>query len=680
MIQIPSSMAIDFAPGVRLHKNVLIPMRDGVRLAADVYAPAGDAAAAHPGPWPLVVDYIPYRKDELRPQLLHTYIALARAGYPVVRVDIRGTGASEGVNVDEYTLGEQLDGVDTVQWLAAQPWCDGHVNITGISYGGFTALQIAWHQPAHLTSIIPIDFTDDRYTDDCHYRGGLLRMYYDISWYGTRMIAWGAMPPDPDRVTGDWAAIWEEHIARNEPYLLNWLRHQVDGPYWRNGSVGDDPGRIRCPTFLIGGWQDGYPNPPLRLYQALTCPKKVLVGPWNHALPDGGIPGPRIDYLREVIRWLDFWNRGIQTGIMDEPPVQLFVQHWQPVLVNRIDSAGEWRAEAAWPPENATEATFHLGPGGTLSPRAPAADGADAITYAPTVGLSGGLWSGGLPFGLAGDQRPDEALSLTCTTEPLTAPLVIIGRPRATIHLVTDVRVLGFAASLSDVAPDGSSHLVAKGMLNATRRDSLTDPAPVEPGTPFELTIEVDATAWRFEAGHRIRLAISNGDFPNVWPTPELAHSQVFHGPTRPSTLVLPVVPLDGSAPAPVFEPSPAIVTHHAAAVRPPRWENSVDVLTGRATVSVELDTEFRVDDRTVIRREWGSISTVDPRDPGHASARGWFEGTITRPNAVITGRADTAIQSTPTHFHVTIDLDIRVNDRPHATRRWVESFPRQLL
>jgi putative CocE/NonD family hydrolase len=677
--EIPAAATLEFAEGVRLHRNVLIPMSDGVRLAADVYAPAGAAAEAYPGPWPVVIDYIPYRKDELRPQLLHTYIGLARAGYALVRIDIRGTGASEGVNIDEYTPQEQADGVEAIEWLAAQPWCDGHVNITGISYGGFTALQLASYQPPHLTSIIPIDFTDDRYTDDCHYRGGLMRMYYDVSWYGTRMIAWGAMPADPDAVGSQWARTWEEHIEQNEPYLLNWLAHQVDGPYWRNGSVGANP-TITCPTFLIGGWADGYMNPPLRLYQNLSCPKKLLIGPWNHALPDGGIPGPRIDYIREMVRWLDYWNRGIETGIMAEPPVQLFVQHWQPVEVDRIESAGEWRAEVEWPAPGATERALHLAAGGTLADVAAADEGGERLDYVPTVGIAGGLWSAGVPFGLPGDQRPDEAFSLTFTTDPLTEPLTIIGRAVATLHLETSATVLGFSANLSDVAPDGSSHLVSKGMLNATRRASLTDPASIAPGEPLELTVEIDATAWRFDPGHRIRLTIANADFPNIWPTPETATSTVFHGGARPSRLMLPVVPDRGSAPAPTFAPSPLTVSRHTAAVRPPRWEIATDVLTGRVTSTIEIETEFRVDERTTIKREWGSVCTVAPSDPGHASARGWFQGTIHRANQGITGRTDTVIQSTPTDFHVTIDLELRVNDRPHASRRWVQSFPRRLL
>lgn len=186
-------------------------------------------------------------------------------------------------------------------------------------------------------------------SDDCHYRGGLLRMYYDTGFYGSLMVALNALPPDPEWAGSDWARLWEEHLEGSEPYILKWLRHQTDGAYWRNGSVGDVAERIRCPVFMIGGWRDGYPNPPVELYRRLTVPRKLLVGPWNHALPDVAVPGPRIDYLREVVRWLDHWCRGTDTGIMDDPPVVIYVQHSEPPVVDRLDSAGEWRAEAEWP-------------------------------------------------------------------------------------------------------------------------------------------------------------------------------------------------------------------------------------------------------------------------------------------------------------------------------------------
>ena len=193
---------MNFASGVTVRKNVRIPMRDGTLLGADLYLPE-DASE----PLPVVMEYIPYRKDEVPPGL-RFYSYLPQNGYIVARVDIRGTGASEGVVTDEYVPIEQQDGYDAIEWLAEQSFCDGNVNMMGISYGGFTSLQVATHQPPHLRTIIPMYFTDDRYTDDCHYRGGHLRQYYDVSHYGNFMIAYNALPPYPEW-SDDWAGVWE---------------------------------------------------------------------------------------------------------------------------------------------------------------------------------------------------------------------------------------------------------------------------------------------------------------------------------------------------------------------------------------------------------------------------------------------------------------------------------------
>jgi hypothetical protein len=659
---------------VRVEKNVLIPMRDGVRLAADLYLPDPD-----PGePLPVVMEYIPYRKDEVAPGT-RFYEYLPQHGYIVARVDIRGTGGSEGVNTDEYVLQEQLDGYDVIEWLGGQPFCDGHVNQMGISYGGFTSLQVATHRPPHLTSIIPMYFTDDRYTDDCHYRGGHLRKYYDVGHYGNFMIAYNALPPYPEWSGGDWATIWEEHIERNEPYLFKWLAHQTDGPYWRHGSVRDVAERIACPVFMIGGWRDGYPNPPLRLYQALGVPKKLLVGPWNHATPDVAVPGPRIDYLHEVVRWLDHWCKGKDTGIMDEPPVVVYMQHPEPPVVDRLEAAGEWRAEREWPPPGAGELTLHLGADGRLAEQT-GESGADVFEYVATVGITGGLWSGGLQFGLPGDQRPDEAFSLVYTTAPLEQDVHVLGRPRCVLHVSSTASVIGFAVSLSDVAPDGTSHLVAKGMLNATRRRSLAQPEPLVPGERYELEIEIDTVAWLFPRGHRIRLAVASADWPNVWPTPEPATNTVYRGGETPSRVVLPTVPAIGSAVPPAFLPSPKEMARHSDRIEPPVWEVVHDVLRGRSQVRLHETHDDRIDDTTVVRREYSFVADCDPRHPAAASARGRHMSRITRPNAVLEGASDVLIQATATHLHVTVDLELRVNGALHHSRRWVESVPRVLL
>ncbi len=702
----PEPFSVDIADGVKLVRNVLIPTRDGVRLAADLYMPEDAGPDAR---FPAVMEYTPYRKDDVDLESRSFYLTLPRHGYVVARVDIRGTGGSGGISTDEYTLQEQHDGYDAVEWIAGQPWCDGQVNMMGISYGGFTALQVASHNPPHLTSIIPIDFTDDRYTDDCHYRGGLMRMYYDIAYYGGQMVARNALPPDPDGLGGEWARVWEQHLAHNEPYLLKWYRHQTDGAYWRCGSVCDAPESIRCPVFLIGGWRDGYMNPPLRLYRALQVPCKVLVGPWNHALPDVAVPGPRIDYLREVIRWLDHWCKRTQTsrthrplpttsasvsatpgatelteeqdvGIMDQPPVVVYMQHYQPPEAGRLDAVGEWRAETDWPPPGAGEMTLYLGDGYSLSDRPPISEHADAYRYTPTVGVTGGLWSGGLPFGLPGDQRPDEAFSLFYTTRPLSEDLHILGRPRAVLHVSSSASVMGFVVSLCDVAPDGTSHLVAKGMLNATRRDSFSDSRSLTPGESYELDIPIDCTGWVFARGHRVRLNVASADWPNVWPTPELATNHVYRGGERPSRLVLPTVPAQGSATPPPLRPSPKMVRWRSDAVCPPTWRVTHDLLTGQKTVDIGLRSSWRLHTGAVVERESHSEFEIDPGDPAHASARGRHVYRIARAGLVTQACAEVVVQGAVNHFHVTIDLEVRINDVLHFTRRWVESVPRQGL
>jgi len=624
------------------------------------------------------MEYIPYRKDDVAPGS-RFYSYLPQHGYVVARVDIRGTGASRGAATDEYVQREQQDGYDAIEWLAAQAFCDGNVNMMGISYGGFTSLQVATLQPPHLRSIIPMYFTDDRYTDDCHYRGGHLRQYYDVGYYGNFMIAYNALPPDP-RWCEDWAEIWAEHLEHNEPYLLNWLRHQTDGPYWRQGSVGAIADRIVCPVFMIGGWRDGYPNPPLRLFEALRVPRKVLIGPWNHAVPDVAVPGPRIDHLHEVVRWLDYWCKGRETEIMHEPPVIVYMQHYERPDADRLDAAGTWRAETSWPAPGTGELTFYLGDEGRLED-ACGIDGVDEFEYVASVGVTAGLWSGGLPFGQPGDQRADEAYSLVYTSPPLEADIHVMGRPRLKLNVSSTASVIGFCASVADVAPDGSSHLVAKGMLNATRRNSLIDPEPLVPGEIYELSIEVDCTAWRFERGHRIRLAVSSADWPNVWPTPVSATNRVFFGSGRPSRLALPTVPAAGSAAPPEFRHSPEVLERHSRQADPPVWEIVRDALSRRARVRLAGRSTQLLSDATFVTREYELISYVDPDDPAGASARGRHTTSIRRPNGlIIEAKSNVNIQGTTTQFHVTIDLAVTVDGLPHHLRQWVESVRRHLL
>jgi uncharacterized protein len=217
---------------VKLERNLIIPMPDGTRLAADVIRPETE------GRFPVILEYRPYRKDDAGRARLDAHHYFAERGFASLWLDVRGTGSSEGITTDEYVLQEQKDGYDAVEWLSEQPWSNGNVGMYGTSYSGFTAIQVAMHRPPHLKAIVPIYATDDRYADDCHYtRGGNMRMYYDVGTYGGTMVAMNALPPIPELAEARWAEIWKQRLEHNEPYLLKWMHHQVDGTYWHSASL-----------------------------------------------------------------------------------------------------------------------------------------------------------------------------------------------------------------------------------------------------------------------------------------------------------------------------------------------------------------------------------------------------------------------------------------------------------
>ncbi len=653
-------------------RNLRIPMPDGVTLAADVFRP--DA----PGRFPVVIEYLPYRKNDTTWDGWFGHRYMAERGYAAVRIDVRGTGDSEGIAEDEYCLQEQLDGVAAIAWLAEQPWSSGSVGMFGTSYGGFNSLQVAMHRPPALKAICPMYFTDNRYTDDCHYKGGQLQMLYDVGTYGLSMVGHNMLPPRPDLVGERWSAIWEEHL-RNEPWLLRWLAHPTLDEQWRHGSLCEDYGAIECATYLIGGWRDGYTNCNLRTFENLRCPKKMMIGPWLHVPPHIGRPGPRIDHYREMVRFYDYWLKGEPNGVMDEPPIALYVQRYDPPRADRTHTSGFWRSETAARPERLREEVVFLADG-ALEADAPGAAATVGLAHHPAVGVGFGMFSAGSPLVLPADQRMEEAYSAVFTGPVLTEAVEILGRPRLELAVECDAEVATFAVRLCDVAPDGSSALVTKGVLNATHRDSHSEPSPLVPGQVYELTIDLDATSWQFEPGHRLRVSISHADFPNAWPSPTLCTSLIHLGGDRPSRLILPVLPEpDEPLPAPAFAPSPFPIDE-ARGGEPSPWRVSRDLMRGWTELTIEgggasePDSGYRHESRAE------ATASVNERDPAHAWMRGRHVDRYVWPGQTIELESRGQITSTATAFNVTLHVAIAVDGVPHAERRWVASFPRRLL
>jgi putative CocE/NonD family hydrolase len=530
---------------VREIRHEWIPLRDGCRLAARIWLPED----AESDPVPALLEYIPYRKGDGTAEDDPTRHAwYAGHGYASVRVDIRGSGDSDGILFDEYLVQEQDDALEVIAWLAAQPWCAGAVGMFGISWGGFNSLQVAARRPPALKAIITMCSTDDRYADDVHYMGGCLLAVDMVSWAST-MLAYNARPPDPAVVGERWREMWLDRLRRTPPFLEAWMSHQRRDDFWKHGSVCEDYDAIECAVYAVGGWADGYTNAIPRLLANLRAPRKGLIGPWAHQYPESGRPGPAIGFLQESLRWWDHWLKGDDTGVMDEPMLRVWMQEPVPPAAGYDERPGRWLVEPSWPPPTVADRVLHLDAGGLGDEQGEP----EALTVrgAQIAGFAAGAWCPyGGPVDFPTDQRGEDALALTFDSAPLEERVELLGFPAVDLELAADRPLALVAVRLCDVAPTGESLLVTRGVLNLTHRDGHEHRSPVEPGRPFRVTVPLNAIGQAIPPGHRLRVAISPTYWPWAWPSPEPVTLTITAGA---SVLRLPV----RSAPAAEPEPAP---------------------------------------------------------------------------------------------------------------------------
>jgi uncharacterized protein len=420
----------DLPHRVREIENAWIPVAGTTdRMAARIFLPddAGTSAAAR---YPAILEYLPYRKREftaIRDTALHRYFA--GHGYVSVRVDMRGSGDSDGLMTDEYLPQELDEGRQAVAWLAEQSWCDGNVGMMGNSWGGFNSLQVAALRPPALKAIITSCSTDDRYADDMHYMGGAL-LTDTLDWGATFYTLLGR-PPDPPIAGNRWREMWQARMENLHFMVEDWLRHQRRDAFWKHGSVDENYAAIECPVFAVGGWLDGYSNAIPRLLANLKVPRMGLIGPWAHAYPHLGVPGPDVNFLKESVRWWDQWLKGVETGIGAEPMLRVWMPEGLPARAFYDTAPGRWVAEMDWPSPRIGPRQWSFGADGFLADGARAAEGPGAqlsderLDWASPqlTGLVGGEWcpygTGGRGPEFPGDQREDDGRSLTFTSEPL---------------------------------------------------------------------------------------------------------------------------------------------------------------------------------------------------------------------------------------------------------------------
>ncbi len=668
----------DFPCHVKEIEHVWIPMADGVRLSARIWMPDD----AEGNPVPAILEYIPYRKrDHTRTGDDPRHHYWAGHGYACVRLDIRGTGESEGLIADEYARQEQDDALEAIAWIAAQPWCSGRVGMTGISWGGFNSLQVAARRPPALKAIITHCSTDDRYSDDVHYMGGCLLL--ENFFWGSAYLMLMARSGDPLIQGERWRGQWLERLENQQPVAASiWLAHQRRDAYWKHGSVCENWSDIDCAVYAVGGWNDGYSNAVPRMLDNLDCPARGLIGPWGHKYPHDAIPGPSIGFLQHGLRWWDHWLKDKDPGLAGEPQLTVWLDEFQSPGACLAQSKGRWVSEAVWPSHESATHTLFLnaeglavaaGPRVTMDHRSP-----------ETVGVAAGSWC---PYGLGGsspdlplDQREDDAVSLVFDGEPLEERLEILGAPELVLEVAVDRPQAMVVARINDVAPTGESMRVTWGVLNLSHAHGHEEPSSMTPGETVTIRLKLNDCAHAFVAGHRIRVAISTNYFPVVWPAPEAFTLSLAGG--AGSRLMLPVRPLGGDDdPRVEFDEPEMAPLPDITVLVPPSSSRRVerDVASGEQVMRL-------VEDGGVCRLEAIDMECADGTrfeyritkdDPLSARAVWHWWSRRSRGDWDVGVRVRMEIRSSADTWHVASDLEAFEGDQRIFSRSWNHDIPR---
>jgi len=661
-------------------ENEWITMSDGTRLAARMWIP--DEAEQHEVP--AVLEYIPYRKRDFkryRDEINHRYFA--GHGYACVRVDIRGSGDSEGVLEDEYTEQELLDGEEIIQWISEQAWCNGNVGMIGISWGGFNGLQLAARQPEALKAIITVCSTDDRYKDDVHYMGGCL-LGDNLSWASV-MFDKNSLPPDPEIMGEKWKAIWMQRLEGSGLWLEKWLRHQTRDAYWKHGSVCENYGNIKIPVMVVSGWADGYTNAVFRLVRHLQSPCMGLIGPWSHKYPNMGVPGPAIGFLQESIRWWDRWLKEQQTDgddIMQEPKFRVWMQKSVPPSTQYKKRPGYWVGLEGWPSSIIENQELWLNSHHEIRAQAEE-EAAPMLLRSPLrLGLYAGKWcSYHAPPDLPGDQREEDGGALVFDSPVLGEPLEVLGAPTVSLEVESDQPVAYIAVRLSDIAPDGKATRVTYGIKNLAHRNGHENPQPLEKGKKYQVVIRMNDIAHVFSKGHRFRISLSTSYWPLAWTPPVIASTKIYPSNNK---LHLPVKVKAGKdditfPQAEGARPSTTITR----TVKPKqKWEVKRDLVSDCSTLTVLVDNGTRLFeeiDLAITNRREEKYSIVND---DLSTVRGEISGTtvLERGDWKVQTETHTVLTSDETHFYIHATLDAYEGEIRVFSKNWEEQIPRNMM
>ena len=646
-------------------ENSTLEMKDGVRLAVTYYRPV---AKKPDETFPVIMEMLPYRKDDFFALGDYEYGSyFAKRGYVVARVDVRGTGGSEGgIPESEYSEAEISDAEELIAQLSRKSWSNGNVGMYGLSWSAFNSLMTAHRKPPALKAIIAAHGSTDLFYNDVHYIDGALH----IDSYAHQIDTDNAMPQCPDyRIDEDY---FRNRFDR-EPWIFTWLRQQQDGDFWRKESL-KFKAPLEVPTYLIGGLLDGYRDFVMDVGGTAKAPVIAEIGPWNHAWPEYGVPGPNYEWRQKALRWWDYWLKGIDNGILDEPRWMAFMRTGHAPATDLATVPGYWRCDKQWPSDVGTtqrlypQSAQHLG-------NAPAAlETAQALLYRAGSGMAAGGWWGEQ----TGDMAADDAHSLVYDSAPLAEALEIMGMPQVRLRVAADAPFYQWTVRLEDVAPDGKVSLVSGAIINPSQRFSRLEPAALVPGEPTTLTTSVHFTTWRFKPGHRIRLAVANAQFPMIWPSPTPGATSLLL--SNDTWLELPVVPTQNETTQacmlPPPEPSDAAPFGKELENNGPVFNSFRNEQTGDSTFTTASDISWIIRDdkyRSSESYRWD----VNDAMPANARYQGERRNIFTIKGNEIDLSTKARIESDASYFHVTFTKTLRKNGELIREKTWADHIPR---
>jgi len=513
----PPDLAVRYSMDIQ---NSFLTMSDGVRIAVTYYLPkplgvetkdaVGRQGAAvfstqSAEKFPVLFEMIPYRKDDSfygRDYSLYSYFV--ERGFLIVKADVRGTGGSDGVLPNrEYSDEELADAQEIIRQIAKHPQSSGKVGMFGISWGAFNAIMTSMDPPKELKAILAADGSDDLYHDDVHWIDGILH----VDEYEMSIDHENAFPQSPEY------RIDEEYLKNRfnrEPWIFTYKRNSKQSEFWKKKSLRGQYHRMQLPAFLIGGLLDGYRDSIPRMLENVKVPLIARMGPWNHAWPDNGEPAPNYEWRAEAIRWWNHWLKDEDTGILQEPRFAVFVRGSQMPDKKLPKSVGDW-AFMDWPNKKVGTSNWYPQSGGRLSPKN-ASSLISEVKHVndPLSGVELGFWWGEP----TGDVRKADEGALVFDSEPLTEDKILLGLPIVFLHASVNKDAAHFIARVEDVFPDGTVAFVTGGALNGLNRVSAENPSPLKPGEWMNLKIPLRVTTWTLKKGHRLRVAITNNQFP----------------------------------------------------------------------------------------------------------------------------------------------------------------------